>query len=72
MNNYKPPKENDKLDEETQLLHREGCAPKFQIPKELIKKEHTLESDIVGGLRLPARLPIRSTTIEKTEVSIEP
>jgi RNA-binding motif X-linked protein 2 len=24
---YKPPKDSDKLDEETQKLHAEGCAP---------------------------------------------
>lgn len=57
VNNYKPPKENDKLDEETKLLHREGCAPKIQIPVEQIKRE--VEEEIVGGVRLPQRLPIK-------------
>lgn len=63
VNNYKPPKENDKLDEETQQLHREGCAPKIQIPVEHIKREVTQE--IVGGVRLPQRLPINVLKTEK-------
>jgi len=28
---YKPPKENEKMDEETLRLYMEGCAPKPQI-----------------------------------------
>lgn len=57
VNNYKPPKENEKLDDETKLLHKEGCAPKLQIPIEQIKRE--LAPVIVGGVRLPPRLPIK-------------
>lgn len=66
VNNYKPPKENDKLDEETKLLHREGCAPRIQIPVEHIKREEVPE--IVGGVRLPQRLPIK---VLKTETDAE-
>lgn len=62
VNNYKPPKENEKLDEETKLLHREGCAPKIQIPVEHIKRE--VEQEIVGGVRLPQRLPIKELKTE--------
>lgn len=59
VNDYKPPKDNDKLDPETKRLHLEGCAPKTQIPVERIKKEK--EPEIVGGVRLPQRLPIYKT-----------
>lgn len=45
------------MDETTKLLHKEGCAPKLQIPIETIKKE----DEIVGGVRLPQRLPISRT-----------
>jgi hypothetical protein len=27
VSDYKPPKDSDKLDEETRKLHAEGCAP---------------------------------------------
>ncbi|XP_055679706.1 RNA-binding motif protein, X-linked 2-like [Lutzomyia longipalpis] len=40
VSDYKAPKDNDKMDEETRLLHMEGCAPKPQIPVEMLKKEH--------------------------------
>lgn len=39
MQDYKPPKDNDKYDEETRRLHSEGCAPARQIPPENIKRE---------------------------------
>lgn len=67
MDNYKAPKDNDKYDDETKRLHNEGCAPKLQIPPDQIKRE-TIDdrvkreindkSEIVGGVRLPQRLPI--------------
>lgn len=57
VNNYKPPKDDDKIDEETKRLRMEGCAPKLQLPPEEIKKE-PMDSDVVGGVRLPQRLPI--------------
>lgn len=57
VNNYKPPKDDDKLDEETKRLQTEGCAPKPQLPPEAIKKEPA-DDNIVGGVRLPQRLPI--------------
>lgn len=57
VNNYKPPKDDDKLDEETKRLQTEGCAPKPQLPPEAIKKEKA-DDNIVGGVRLPQRLPI--------------
>jgi len=58
VNDYKPPKDNEKIDPETKKLHLEGCAPKAQIPVESIKKEILPEPEIVGGVRLPQRLPI--------------
>lgn len=63
VNDYKPPKDNDKIDPETKRLHLEGCAPKVQIPVEHIKKERPQapEPEIVGGVRLPQRLPIYKT-----------
>lgn len=68
VNDYKPPKDNDKIDPETKKLHMEGCAPKVQIPVEHIKKEPAPE--IVGGVRLPQRLPIYKTEdVVKTEKS---
>lgn len=54
VNDYKPPKHNEKLDSETRLLHEEGCAPKPQLQSNQIKKE----DEIVGGIRIPMRLPI--------------
>lgn len=53
------------MDDETRQLQTEGCAPKLQLPPEQIKKE-PLQGEIVGGIRLPARLPIG-----KTEVKLE-
>ena len=63
VNDYKAPKDSDKIDEETRKLYVEGCAPKPQIPPELIKRETTKvnikpETD-PEGFRLPERLPIR-------------
>lgn len=71
VNNYKPPKDDDKLDEETKRLQTEGCAPKPQLPPEAIKKE-IIDDDIVGGVRIPQRLPIgkiKSESTIKTEKS---
>lgn len=60
------------MDEETRQLHSEGCAPKVQLPPERIKREETKSSsgnggggDIVGGIRLPPRLPIDNIKQEK-------
>lgn len=69
MRDYKPPKDNDKLDDETKRLHMEGCAPKPQLPVEQIKKE-SVDDEIVGGVRLPQRLPIENIKI-KTEIKKE-
>lgn len=69
VNNYKPPKEHDDMDEETKQLQKEGCAPKIQIPVEHIKVE---QDTIVGGVRLPARLPIRSEETTKPKHSSSP
>lgn len=76
VDNYKAPKDNDKYDDETKRLHSEGCAPQLQIPPEQIKRE-TIDdrvkrekvdsNEIVGGVRLPKRLPIY-----KTESDIKP
>lgn len=64
VNDYKPPKDNDKLDDETRQLHEEGCAPKLQLPPSQIKREEPTE-EIVGGVKLPMRLPIRDVKREK-------
>ncbi len=74
VNDYKPPKDNDKIDPETKRLHLEGCAPKIQIPVENIKKEKLLaapEPEIVGGVRLPQRLPIYKTEDVDTKDKIK-
>lgn len=60
VNDYKPPKDNDKYDDETRQLHEEGCAPKVQLPPEQIKRESEC-GEIVGGIRLPMRLPIETS-----------
>jgi hypothetical protein len=39
VNDYKPPKDDDRYDDETRRLHEEGCAPKEQIPERFIKRE---------------------------------
>lgn len=73
VNDYKPPKDNEKLDPETKRLHLEGCAPKVQIPVEHIKREKLKEpeSEIVGGVRLPQRLPIYKRDDIKDELPIK-
>lgn len=68
VNDYKPPKDNDKIDPETKKLHLEGCAPKAQIPVECIKKERLPEPEIVGGVRLPQRLPIYKQDNSKVDI----
>lgn len=70
VNDYKPPKDNDKIDPETKKLHLEGCAPKAQIPVECIKKEMLPqpEPEIVGGVRLPQRLPIYKKDDSKDDI----
>lgn len=60
VNDYKPPKEHDDMDEVTRKLQTEGCAPQPQIPVEHIKREATADT-VVGGVRLPQRLPIGSS-----------
>lgn len=71
VKDYKPPKADDKMDEETKKLQMEGCAPKPQIPIDRIKKEAVdAEPHIVGGVRLPLRLPIGRTVV-KTESDIK-
>lgn len=60
---YKPPKDNDKMDDETRLLHTEGCAPKPQLSADQIKREG-LKAEVVGGVRLPPRLPIATPKME--------
>lgn len=64
VNDYKPPKDDDRFDDDTKRLHAEGCAPKAQLPVEQIKKERTDGGEIVGGVRLPARLPIGKAEIK--------
>lgn len=63
VNDYKPPKDSDKIDDETRKLHAEGCAPKPQLPVELIKRETKRPGFIsepdVTGFKVPERLPIR-------------
>lgn len=60
---YKPPKDHDKFDEETRQLHAEGCAPKPQYSADQIKRE-PIKGEIVDGIRLPPRLPIADTKTE--------
>lgn len=64
VNDYKPPKDDDKLDEETKRLQTEGCAPKPQLPPEAIKREPAADNNIIGGIRLPQRLPIGKVKTE--------
>lgn len=66
VKDYKPPKDDDKIDDVTRQLQMEGCAPKPQIPVDRIKKETVQpEPDVVGGVRLPMRLPIGKMDIKK-------
>lgn len=39
VQDYKPPKDDDRYDDITRKLHEEGCAPKEQIPERYIKRE---------------------------------
>lgn len=43
VNDYKPPKDDDRYDDITRKLHTEGCAPKEQIPTSYIKREEREE-----------------------------
>lgn len=71
VTDYKPPKDNEKMDDETRQLQMEGCAPQMQLQPSQIKREEAKE-DIVGGIRLPARLPIGSGSGSgRTEVKPE-
>lgn len=67
VKDYKPPKDHDNYDDETRQLHTEGCAPKLQLPASQIKQEQLPKpkEEIVDGVRLPMRLPIRDV---KTEI----
>lgn len=65
VSDYKPPKDDDRFDDETKQLHAEGCAPKPQLPPEQIKKERTVDGEVVGGVRLPARLPITKVELKR-------
>lgn len=73
VNDYKPPKDSDKIDDETRRLYVEGCAPKPQIPAELIKRETTrvaIKTDPDSdGFRVPERLPIREIKREEEDES---
>lgn len=64
VKDYKPPKDSDKYDSETRLIHTEGCAPKEQLPPTEIKREPP-EAQIFDGVRLPMRLPIDDIKREK-------
>lgn len=66
VNDYKPPKDNDKYDDETRLLHEQGCAPKMQLPPEQIKREEKRD-EFVDGVRLPMRLPIDKVKTENVK-----
>lgn len=61
VSDYKPPKDDDRYDDETKRLHEEGCAPQLQLPIEQIKTERR-DNDVKAGggdgIRLPQRLPI--------------
>lgn len=63
VSDYKPPKDDDRLDEETKRLQAEGCAPKLQIPADHIKKEQS-DRAVDSGDRLPQRLPIEKIEIK--------
>lgn len=70
VNDYKPPKDSDKIDDETRKLHAEGCAPKPQLPIELIKRETKRPGFISepdpSGFKVPERLPIREIKRERS------
>lgn len=65
MSDYKPPKDNDKYDDETRLLHSEGCAPKEQLPSSQIKHELPKNEESSDGVQLPMRLPIDDVKRDK-------
>lgn len=66
VSSYKPPKDNEKIDDETRMLHNEGCAPKIQLQPEQIKREKK-QNETADGVRLPMRLPIREGEKKKKE-----
>lgn len=66
VNDYKPPKQDDKMDDETKKLQMEGCAPVPQIPPERIKRE-AIGGEIAGGAQL--KLEVKKEEEIKTEKS---
>lgn len=58
VSDYKPPKDSDKFDDETRILHTEGCAPKLQLTPSQIKREDS-QNDIAGE-----RLHVRDVKVE--------
>lgn len=66
VSDYKPPQDNDKLDDETRQLQTEGCAPKLQLTSDQIKREHS-QGDVV---QLPKRLPIMDVKREKSNQQV--
>lgn len=81
VENYKAPKEGKKnpIDDETRQLREEGCAPLSNIAQASATSSRVppqpparAEELIVGGVRLPPRLPIGPVTTIKIESSSEP
>lgn len=66
VSDYKPPQDNDKMDDETRQLQTEGCAPKLQLPSDQIKRENP-QGDMV---QLPMRLPIMDVKREKNNQKV--
>lgn len=72
VQNYKAPTEGKKnpIDDETRLLREEGCAPLSKIAQAPTSNKipSQIEETIVGGVRLPPRLPIEPVKTEKVEI----
>ncbi|XP_041774235.1 RNA-binding motif protein, X-linked 2 [Anopheles merus] len=45
VQDYRPPKETDKTDDETRQLYMEGCAPKAEHPRPEKQKDQTVKSE---------------------------
>lgn len=62
---YKVPRDHEKLDDDTRRLYFEGCAPVAQLPTDKIKKEED------GDCSLPNRLPIVAKVKKERKVKKE-
>jgi RNA-binding motif X-linked protein 2 len=71
VQNYKPPKDDDRYDDVTRKLHEEGCAPKDQIPEAFIKREDERRIKREEEKPMRKRSPVRKISPDLKRVKRE-